>query len=152
MDDLDPTPEISLEIVYADEHLLELEAIVRNGLWRGQAKAYTLPRDIATFATSLERFADGAVATAAFQAGDDTGIGLISLRFYRIDRAGHIACHTTLVTNDYSTDHRPEEEWRLAVEAGAESWAVLQFARQLTCVASAEAGRASLAIAPVAIS
>lgn len=109
-------------------------------------RAYTVPQDIAAFAAALQRFVDGSAASADFEAGADTGIGLIGLRFYRVDRSGHIACHVRLVSGDMANEHRPEQVSRLAVEVGSETWAVVQFAWQLAEVARVESGRATIAI------
>jgi hypothetical protein len=148
VDDLDLPCEISVEVVYVDEHLIELEAIVRGSHWRGRASAYTVPEDIATFAAVLERFAAGAVGGAEFTAGADNGAGLIAFRFYRIDRAGHIACHVRLASGRLSTGHRPEQVSQLAVEVGAEAEGVGRFSRQLGELTRARSGRASLAVEP----
>ena len=145
MDDLDLDREVSIEVVYVDEHLIELAAVLGAGHWRGRATAYTVPADVARFADALLRFADGG-SPAMFEAGADTGIGLIALRFYRIDRSGHVACHARLASGGAPTEHRPEQVSQLAVEFGAEAWAVGQFARQLAELARTQAGRASLAI------
>lgn len=145
MEDFDPLREVSVEVVYVDEHLIELEAVVGAGHWRGRAKAYTVPAEVAKFADALLRFSDGG-PPAAFEAGADTGIGLIGLRFYRTDRSGHIAGHGRLASGEVPTDHRPEQVSRLAVEFKAEAWAVGQFARQLAELARTQSGRASLAI------
>jgi hypothetical protein len=147
MDDVDLAREVYIEVIYVDEHLIELAVVVAAGHWRGRATAYTVPADVAGFADALLRFAGGG-PSAAFEAGADTGIGLIALRFYRIDRSGHIACHARLASRGVPTEHRPEEESQLAVEFGAEAWAVGQFARQLAELARTRAGRASLTIEP----
>jgi hypothetical protein len=146
MDDVELTNEITLAIVYVDDHLLELEAVVRAGHWCGRANAYTVPQDVATFADALHRFADGATPQAEFTAGADNGIGLLAMRFYRVDREGHVACNVRLATGRLPTDHRPEEVWRLSIEVEAESWAVLKFAQQLGEIARTRAGRASLQV------
>ncbi|MEX2119049.1 MAG: hypothetical protein WD847_05500 [Pirellulales bacterium] len=125
-----------------------MEATVGADHWRGQARAYAVPQDLAAFAAALQRFADGGAGQAEFTAGADNGIGLISLRFYRIDRAGHIACHARLASGGAPTHHRPEQVSRLAVEVGAEARSVGQFAGQLAEVARTQIGRASLAIEP----
>src|SRR2546430_8401412 len=130
MDDLDLAREVSIEVVYVDEHLIELAAAVGAGHWRGRATAHTVPAEVARFADALRLFASGG-PPAVFEAGAETGIGLIGLRFYRIDRSGHVACHARLALGGVPTDHRPEQVARLAVEFGAEAWAVEQFARQL---------------------
>src|SRR5262249_55825367 len=119
MDDLDLPREVSIEVVYVDEHLIELAATVGAGCWRGRATAYTVPTDVNRFADALLQFAGGG-PTATFEAGADNGIGLIALRFYRIDRSGHIAGHARLASGGVPTNHRPEQISRLAVEFGAE--------------------------------
>ena len=148
MADLDLPHEVSVEVVYVDEDLVELEAVVRAGPWRGQAQAYTVPQDIATFVAALKRFAAGEARTADFTVGADSGIGLIALRFYRIDRAGHIVCHARLASGRVPTDHRPEQVAQLAVEVGAEAEAVARFGRQLEELARVCSGRACLAVEP----
>jgi hypothetical protein len=147
MDDLDLVQEVSIEVVYVDEHLIELAAAVGAGHWRGRATAYTVPADVVKFAEALLRFADGG-PPAAFEAGANTGIGLIGLRFYRIDRSGHIACHARLASGGVPTEHRPEQVSQLAMEFGTEAAAVERFARQLAELARTQGGRASLVIQP----
>jgi hypothetical protein len=80
--------------------------------------------------------------------GADNGIGLIALRFYRFDRAGHIACHARLASGGVPTDHRPEQVSQFAVEVGVEAGAVDRFARQLGELARARSGRALLSVEP----
>jgi hypothetical protein len=146
VDKLDPLQGVSVEIVYFDEDLVKLATIVSTGRWRGRARAYTVPQDIAKFATDLERFVSGTVGAAEFTAGADNGIGLIALRFYRIDRAGHIVCHVRLASGGLPTHCRPEQVSRFAVEVGAEAWAVHQFARQLAELSRTQSGQAVLAV------
>jgi hypothetical protein len=146
VDEVDAPHELSLDVVYSDTDVLKLEADVNTGHWRGRVRAYTTAPSIAAFATALEQFTNGALPIAEFNAGADTGIGLIGLRFYRVDRSGHIACHVRFVSGELPSEHRPEQAWRLEVEVGAESWALVQFVRHLAEMARVEAGRAALAI------
>ena len=145
MDVLDLPREVSVEVIYVDEHLMQLEAVAGVGCWRGSSRAYTVPKDISTFAKALHHFVNGG-PPAGFVAGEDNGIGLIQLRFYHIDRAKHIACHIRLATGGLNTDHRVEEVSQLAIEVRAEAWAVDQFAGQLKILAHECTGRAVLAI------
>jgi hypothetical protein len=149
MDDFDLAREVCIEVVYVDEHLIELAATVGAGHWRGRATAHTVPADVSRFADALLQFADGG-PPAVFEAGADNGVGRIAVRFYRIDRSGHIAGHAQLASGRVPTDHRPEQVSRLAVEFGAETSAVAQFARQLAELGRTQKGRASLAIEPEA--
>jgi hypothetical protein len=143
MDDIALPHQVSLAIVYVDEHLIQLEAAVRAGHWSGRARAYTVPESIAAFGIALKRFADAVDAVAEFEAGADTGIGFLAIRFYRVDRAGHIACHVRLATSE-SNDCRPEEVFRLSIEVRTEAWAVVQFAQQIGEMARTQAGHALL--------
>jgi hypothetical protein len=147
MDDLDEAREFSIEVVYVDEDMIELAAVVKVDDWRGHARAYTTVGDVADFAKALRQFSYGG-PPATFEAGADTGIGLIALRFYRIDLAGRIAGHTRLATGRLETDHRPEQVSKLALEFGAEAWAVEQFAKDSAHLARTQSGRAVLAIYP----
>ena len=61
MDDFTLAREVSIEVVYVDEDMIELEAVVGAGHWRGRATAYTVPEDVARFAEELQRFADGGI-------------------------------------------------------------------------------------------
>jgi hypothetical protein len=146
MDNLDPPYAVTLAIVHTDEHLIEVEAIVSAGYWRGRASAYTVPQDLTEAAAALQRFADGSTSGAEFVAGAATGVGLVAWRFYRFDRAGHIACHFRLASGGVATEHRPEEVAQLSVEVRAEAGAVGQFARQLAEQARLQAGKAFLAL------
>jgi hypothetical protein len=145
-DDVDLAREVSIEVVYVDEHLIELAATVSDGRWRGQSTAYTVPGEVSRFAEALLQFANGG-PSAAFKAGADNGIGLIALRFYQFDHAGHIAIHVQLASGA-PTEHRPEQVSQLAVELRAEAWGVARFARQLAELARTQKGRASLATEP----
>src|SRR4051812_39383199 len=89
MDVSDLTSEVSIDVVYVDDDMIELAAIVSAGNWRGHSTAYTAQADVSRFAHALLQFADGG-PPAELEAGADNGIGLIGLRFYRIDLAGHI--------------------------------------------------------------
>jgi len=145
MDNLDSGLQVTLEVVYDDEDMVELDAMVNAGWWRGRCCAYTVPSDISRFAEALLQFTDGG-PSAALEAGADNGIGFISLRFYRINGSGHIAGHARLASGYVPTVHRSEEISRLAVEFRAETWGIIKFARQLLNLAQAKKGRATLAI------
>jgi hypothetical protein len=73
-------------------------------------------------------------------AGADTGIGWIQLRWYPVDRAGHLACHVKLATG--AIGGRPEEVRRLSLEMPTEMASVERFARQLIALAETLAGEA----------
>src|SRR4051812_11515565 len=128
LDDLAIEYQITLEVISIDEHLIELEARVGMGKWRGEARAYTTPQHVQTVAEQLEHFLDQMIGEVAFQAGEDNGIGMIALPFYTIDKARHVACHVRLASQT-ATEHRPEEVSTLALEARTQPAAIARFAR-----------------------
>jgi hypothetical protein len=138
--------ELSLNVVYNDVHLIQLEGEINSGRWNGYAQAYTTAQQLAEFSATLARFADGSVDVVVFQAGADTGVGLVGLNFYSIDRSRHIACHVKLASGQLPDDHRPEQIWRMEVEVKVETWALIKFSQQLARMAREQSGRATLAI------
>jgi len=145
VDDQNLSGELSVEVVWSDDQMIELEALVNVGQWRGQARAYTTRQEVITFSESLVQFAEGGSPTE-FVAGSEDGSGFIGLRFYRIDRAGHIAGYVRLASGGLSFDHRPEQVSRLVVEFRVEAWALDEFARKLAPMAHDKSGRAYLVI------
>jgi hypothetical protein len=143
MDEDDLPHSITISVSYAEEYMLGLEATVAVGRWGGRARAYTTPTDLQEFAAALRSFAEHPSGEVAFEAGRENGIGLVALRFYQIDRAGHLACHARLASQT-ATEHRPEEVFRFAIEACVEPSAVIVFARALGDMATSRSGDASL--------
>jgi hypothetical protein len=135
---------LSLEVVYDDEHLIQVECRVVVGSWAGTARAYTTPDDLRAFAGAAGDFAESLREPVEWEAGNDNGIGLIRLRLYTVDRAGHVRCHVRLAS-EAPTTGRPEEIRRFAVELPTESGLVAAFARQLGRVAEELRGQAVLA-------
>ena len=143
MDELSGRNEIVLEVVYIDEHLIELQATVTVGKWGGQAQAYTTVNDLLAFVTKLEPFAESLTSEPAFVAGAENGIGLVALRFYTIDRAGHAACRVQLASQTV-TDHHREEVFKLTMEARLERMAIVRFTQAVRRMAESRTGRAVL--------
>jgi hypothetical protein len=72
--------QLTLEVVYHDEHLIQVECRVAVGSWSGAAHAYTTPDDLRELAGAAGRFAEALGEPVAWEAGGDDGIGLIGLR------------------------------------------------------------------------
>jgi hypothetical protein len=142
-DDESPLPALTLRVVYDDPHLIEVEARVVAGAWSGTTRAYTAPDSLGEAARGLLAWATRPHEQFALEAGSDTGIGWASLRWYMIDRSGHLVCHVQLATA--SASDRPEGIHRLALEFPTELGLVERFARQLASVAEARSGEAVLA-------
>lgn len=130
---------VRLEVVYVDEHLMELKATVKNDGWGGVASTFTTADQVASFAKQLSNFANHPVGQVPFEIGSQESIGLIGLKFYIIDKARHVRCQVRL-----ATDSSRESVSRLSIEVETEPSFVERFARQLSVLAEAQAGQATL--------
>lgn len=138
------SPRLTLRVVYEDlPDLIELEAQVVAGDWSGITRAYTDPVSLGEEARGLLACTTRLREEFALEAGADTGIGWLSLRWYTIDRAGHLACYVQIATAAGS--NRPESLRRLSLEFLTEPALVERFARQLISVAETLTGEAVLA-------
>ena len=125
---------IVLRVVYEDPpDLIELGTSVRCGDWSAYAKAYTGPTAFAERAQRLLAWVSSPTKSISVEAGADTGIGWMVLKFYTIDRAGHVCCAVTLATGEQPSNARPESTWSFGVEMKTELGLVERFARE--CIA-----------------
>ena len=124
-------PRLTTRIVYEDlPDLVEIETHVWASNWQGVARAYASPQSLHHEAKALEQWCRKPEGEAVLEAGADTGIGWVRLRFYPIDMAGHLVCHVQLATAG-SMGGRPEEVWRMSLEIRTEPGLVERYARQL---------------------
>jgi hypothetical protein len=124
---------IQLRVVYEDlPDLIQLGISVRCGEWSAYSKAYTGPTAFADEARRLLAWISSPVQPITIEAGADTGIGYMVLKFTS-DRAGHVGCAVTLATGGQPRDARPENTWRFAIEMPTELGLVERFARE--CIA-----------------
>jgi hypothetical protein len=137
-------PSLTLRVVYEDlPDLIEVEARVAADGWSGIACAYTSPHSLGEAARGLLNWAERPSEEFALEAGADTGIGWLSLRWYVIDRAAHLACHVRMATSADNSD-MPEDVRRLSLEFRTERSMVERFARQLASLAKSLTGEAVL--------
>jgi hypothetical protein len=137
------TPSITIRVVYKDlPDLIELETCVQSRHWRGRATAYTSPTALGNDATSLAAWARQPVNELRIEAGADTGIGWLVLRFYTIDIAGHVMCQVTLAAS--SSNWRTEAAARLTFSMPTEPGLVERFARHLSTLSATLEGEAVL--------
>lgn len=141
-DDGSGVPSLSLRVVYDDPHLIEVEVRVVAGEWSGTTRAYTTSGSLGEGARGLLAWASRPHEPYTLEAGTDTGIGWVSLRWYTIDRSGHLVCHVQIATA--GGGDRPEGVRRLALEFPTELGLVERFARQLGRIAESLIGEAVL--------
>jgi len=143
MSDSSCANQLELEIVFEDEHLIEVRARVTCRGWTGNATAYAGHADLEDFAGRLRQFSATLQGSAALELGKKNGIGFIGLNFYEIDTAGHVVCAISLATQT-ATDSRAEEMWRLALEMQTEPGLIDAFADQLERLGKTRSGKAVL--------
>ncbi len=137
------SPSITIRVVYQDlPDLIELETFVQARHWRGRATAYASPTALCNDAAALAAWARDPVNEFKVEAGADTGIGWLVLRFYTIDMAGHAMCQINLATS--SSTRRPAEVSRLTLAMPTEPGLIERFARQLASLSTTFAGEAVL--------
>jgi hypothetical protein len=145
MSDDPRSPTLTIRVVYEDlPDLIEVEARIVFGDWSAVTRAYTGPSSLAKDARGLLAWSQRPVGEFSLEAGADTGIGWAHLRWYPIDRAGHLACHVRLATQ--AIRDRPEVVRRLALEVPVEAFSVERFARQLLAVSETLTGEAVLSL------
>ncbi len=137
-------PTLTLSVVYDDlPDLIEVQARVVFGDWSGISGAFINPDSLCERARRLLAWSLRPSSEFAIEAGADTGMGWLHLRWYMIDRAAHLACHVQIAMRKESD--RPEGVRRLSLEFHTQPLLVERFARQLVSVATSLTGEAVLA-------
>lgn len=125
-------PTISISVIYEDApDLIEIEARASSFSWNGVARAFAATEMCHQQAASLENWCQNPREEAKIEAGADTGVGWVVLRFAPADAPGKVLCRITLATGGVTSDQRPEEVWRLSLEVPTETKLVEQFAQEL---------------------
>jgi hypothetical protein len=134
-----------MRIVYEDAHLIEVEVCASMNGWTAETRAYASAEEIIESARRLRDWVSQPSAPFMLELGADTGIGWASLRFYLIDKSGHLMCHLRLATMS-STFPKPREEetWRLSLEVPTEPALIDRFSDELVSMASNRRGEAVL--------
>ncbi|MFI5380889.1 MAG: hypothetical protein ACHRHE_16445 [Tepidisphaerales bacterium] len=122
--------------------MVELETRIAVGDWQGVARAYASPDAVRQAAKLLQRWSRQPEGQVEFEAGADTGIGWLRLRFYPADHAGHLVCHVQLATGG-PTGGRPSEA-RLSLAMRTEPGLVERFARRLKAIVAIVGEEAAL--------
>ncbi|MBC8330220.1 MAG: hypothetical protein ISR76_05215 [Planctomycetes bacterium] len=110
---------IRLEVLYSDNHLVELRIQVANGRFQGQADMY-VALDWATQLTGrLRGFPDSVGASREIELGNwkpDCGGGGLRLAIRTTDRAGHLAVDLQLRACPHSQGSEESVQFRAAVD------------------------------------
>ena len=125
---------IILRTIYEDlPDMVEIETRVVAGDWSGTACAYASPDVLKQKAQRLADWAKHPQDDCVLEAGADTGIGWLRLRFYVIDSAGHVVCHVQMSERDWVSG-RLEGVRRLSLEIPTEPGLIERFAQELPSI------------------
>ena len=123
-------PSLELRIVYRDPpDLIELEASLRTGRWRGVVTAYVLPISLRTNAVDLVAWSRDPQRHFEIDAGIPNASGMLALSFVPRDQSGHLECGISMDTSPLG--RRDPDRWRLSLSIRTEPGLVERFAKQL---------------------
>ncbi len=132
---------VSIEIVWRDVHMLELEIRVDTGEWAGRASAYASHDEPAQFAERVGEF----VQLRAHEAHLALEVDKVAITILRYDAVGHVGVCSKLS----QTVHEPglnRAPFELFAIARSEMAQVDRFWRELQELARAQAGKAVLVL------
>jgi hypothetical protein len=135
----DGSHHITVQLIWQDDELVEIEARLLADGWCGNSTAYTTLVEIRGFAGDVARFALHLSGEAKLQAG--VGGDLVRMHFNTTDSAGHVACYLEL---ESTHGHRNAHAGKIAMSVTTEPSFIEAFARSLVRMANEEAGEAVL--------
>ena len=144
MDD-GPPQFLSLEVVYRDEHMIELAASFAFAEWTAYSKAYTQPECVREFVDELEQFARRLSGEASFEAGLKGRAGFLFLKFYAVGGSRSLFCNLELIAEPLV----PREGSilsKVSVELPFEAAALDTFVAALRRAAETQVGKATLRV------
>jgi hypothetical protein len=135
-------PHLRLEIVWADEHMVEVEARASNGRFCGTLEIYTTGETLKELADGLVGFPSTPTQTVEYEEGERGSYAFLSLKFYCADNLGHLGLRVRMEEAGRADhpDERTEAQFVLSCEAAA----VDRFQQQLARMAASESGSATL--------
>ncbi|MCW3074148.1 MAG: hypothetical protein JWP69_1217 [Flaviaesturariibacter sp.] len=133
---------LSLEIIWKDEHMVELEITACNKYFKGITQVYDQAECIYELAEQLIGFS-GISETLFYESGKKDSYAYFSLKFYPVGTNGLIGVQINLEEN-VTTAFRPEEKSKLILEIIIEPSALDEFQKFLKTMAVKQSGKAQL--------
>lgn len=141
---------VQLRVIYEElPNLIQLAIRVVHGEWSAISTAYVSPEFLTEQGEAILNWVKAPDEILNIEAGADTGIGWMVLRFYTIDRAGHARCAITLATQTRTDGARSAETSRFAMELPTELGLIECFARECIALGSDFKREARLTTLPV---
>ncbi|MFN5308813.1 MAG: hypothetical protein ACK5C0_05105 [Candidatus Kapaibacterium sp.] len=133
---------LELKSIWNDEHIFELKVIVSNNIFSGETEVYDQYERISEFAKKLVDYPkDNKILF--YEAGKKDSYSYFSMKYYPIDKSGHIGVEINIESN-VPTFYRPEEKYKLKLEIVVEPSAIDTFQKELLHLAKNEDGTAIL--------
>jgi hypothetical protein len=133
---------LALEIIWKDEHIIELGVTASNAIFQGKTEVYDQPESLLTFAEALKGV-PLPNQTLFYEKGKKDDYAYFSMKFYPIDTGGHVGVEINLESN-VATEFRPEEKNKVKLEIIIEPAAIDNFIQELNHLAQKQEGRAIL--------
>lgn len=133
---------LSLEVIWKDEHMLELEVSASNKFFKGITQVYDQAKSLLQLSELLLNFSISS-QPVLYESGEKDSYAYFSLRFYPVSSTGVIGVQIHLEEN-VPTEYRPEEKSKLTLEILTEPSAIDEFQRFLKTIAEKQSGKAQL--------
>jgi len=140
---------LGLNVVYEDQHLIELCVRVSHGKWSAESTAYVSLTFFSENGKAILDWVESPRQPLIIEAGAKTGIGWMVLHFYTIDSAGHARCAVELATKTLTAGARPAETARFAIELPTELGLIERFGHECLAVGNDFKRGARLTVLPV---
>jgi hypothetical protein len=133
---------LELSIIWKDDEMFQLKVTATNCRYSGTTNVYDTSETLGSFANSLYRYPNEN-DILFYEAGQGDGYACFSMRFYRIDQAGHIGVEVHM--EDYTIgEKRQEEKSKVKLEIIVEPLAIDNFQKELVALARRKEGSATL--------
>ncbi|PVY38892.1 hypothetical protein [Pontibacter virosus] len=133
---------LTLEVIWKDEHLIELRASASNGRYSGITEVYEVSNSLLKFAHELDGFPFNK-DTVTHSCGEKDSYAFFKMDFYKIGPTGKCGVQITMEEN-VPTEYRKEEKDKLSMELILEPNAIDNFCKELKSLAEREDGVANL--------
>lgn len=130
---------LTLEVIWKDEHMLELEVIVTNNGYRGVAQGYDTGERLEILAKQLEEFPKNA-QPIFYNIQESMKQGHLSISFCQVSRSGLVGVKVYLEKGGLTDCQHSNISTELLVEPGS----VDTFQKYLTTLATNQQGIAKL--------
>ena len=134
---------LCFEVIWKDEHMIELEITASNVLFYGVTQVYEQFEDLITLSEQLSNFS--LLSTPLFyECGERDSYSYFSVRFCPVVTSGTIGVQINMEQNIKATEYRQEEKSKLSLEILVEPAAIDEFCLFLKTMAEKQHGKAEL--------